>query len=87
MSTILKHFNIFPENEGDCPNHIVVLHQGRFFKVIPFDKSEGEPWDINKIEQVILQIENIAEMRGPNTTNALGVLTTLDRKTWAEVLY
>ena len=61
------------------------MHQGRFFKIIPFDNSDGNPWDINKIEQVILQIENIAETMGPNYVNSLGVLTTLDRKTWAEV--
>ena len=61
------------------------MHQGRFFKIIPFDNTGGNPWDINKIEQVILQIENIAEIKGPNYVNSLGVLTTLDRNTWAEV--
>ena len=72
---------IFLENEGKCPNHIVVLHQGRIFKVVPFDEIEGHPWDIDRIEQVILQIENIAETKGPNSINSVGILTTLDRNT------
>ena len=63
-----------------------MLHQGRFFKVIPFDEQDNNtPWDIDKIEQVILQIESIAETKGTNSINAVGVLTTLDRKSWAEV--
>ena len=73
------------ENEGECPNHIVVLHQGRFFKVKPFDENGKEPWDIDRIEQVILQIENVAETKGPNFMNAVGPLTTLSRRTWAKV--
>ena len=63
----------------------MVLHQGRFFKLVLFDEKEGIPWDIDRIEQVILQVENIAATKGPNSINSVGVLTTLDRKTWAEV--
>ena len=65
----------------------MVLHQGRFFKVKPFDENGEEPWDIDRIEQVILQIENVAETKGPNFINAVGPLTTLGRKTWAKVTY
>ena len=53
--------------------------------MIPFDEDDGEPWDINKLETVILQIEKVALMKGPNVDNSIGVLTTLDRDEWAKV--
>ena len=77
--------NSFIENEGDCPNHVMILHQGRFFKVTPFDEQDGKPWDIDKLENVFLQIEYIAETEGHNSENSIGVLTTLERNQWAEV--
>ena len=62
-----------------------MLHQGRFYKVAPFDENDGKPWDIDRIEQMFLQIENIAETEGTNDVDSVGVLTTLDRRDWAEV--
>ena len=62
-----------------------MLHHGRFFEITPFDKGTNKPWDVDKIENIILQIENVAEVKGPNNINSIGVLTTLDRKTWAKV--
>ena len=62
-----------------------MLHRGRFFRITPFDEETNKPWDVDKIEKVILQIENVAEVKGPNDINSVGVLTTLDRKSWAEV--
>ena len=76
---------MFLEKEGQCPNHIVVLHHGRFYKATPFDENDGKPWDIDRIEQMFLQIENIAETKGPNDVDSIGVLTTLARRDWAEV--
>ena len=76
---------LFLEEEGECPNHVIILHQGRFFKLIPFDEDDGEPWDINKLENVILHIERVALTKGPNMDNSVGVLTTLDRDEWAKV--
>ena len=64
-----------------------MLHRGRFFRITPFDEETNKPWDVDKIEKVILQIENVAEVKGPNDTNSVGVLTTLDRKPWAEVQF
>ena len=75
---------LFLEEEGECPNHVIILHQGRFFKLVPFD-DDGEPWDINKLETVILQIERVAVTKSPNVDNSVGVLTTLDRDEWAKV--
>ena len=77
--------NYFLEEEGECPNHVIILHQGRFFKLIPFDEDDSEPWDINKLETVILQIERVALTKGINVDNSVGVLTTLDRDEWAKV--
>ena len=76
---------MFQDEEGECPNHVIILHQGRFFKVTPFDEKDGTPWDIDKLEKVIFQIENVAQTKGPNSNNSIGVLTTLDRDEWAKV--
>ena len=85
FETWQENINLILEADGDCPNHVVMLHRGRFFRITPFDEETNKPWDVDKIEKVILQIENVAEVKGPNDINSVGVLTTLDRKTWAEV--
>jgi hypothetical protein len=72
----------FPEAEGDCPNHVVVLYKGRFFHFSPFDDGQDLPWEDERIEQALLEVEN--NVGEPASAASIGALSCGDRDTWSQ---
>ena len=68
------------EEEGECPNHVVVLYKGQFFSFVPFD-CNGEALSPNVIQTTIDEI--VARCQN-ETEYALGTLTTAHRELWSK---
>ena len=51
----------FLESEGHCPDHILVIHGGRFFVVRPFDDGGRQPWSEARLENCFVEIEQKVE--------------------------
>ena len=68
------------EEEGACPNHVVVLYKGQFFSFVPFD-CHGDALPPKTIQATIEEIDALCQKE---TEFALGTLTTANRELWSK---
>lgn len=87
---IIKIFRAFNTNhplaeEGECPNHVVINCEGRYFKLVPFE-GNGMPFSVPKLECYLEHLTSFVE-NNPSEDEVLpvGGLTCTDRDIWAEV--
>ena len=74
------HFR--PADEGSCPNHIIVLFKGQFYKFVPFNEDETKVCSFEYIESAIVEIEQMSNKNGLDENTNIGVLSCDDRDSW-----
>ncbi|XP_076455057.1 carnitine O-acetyltransferase-like [Babylonia areolata] len=71
---------IFPSTSHGPPRHITVMHNNHIFSVEVYG-SKGRPLTIDQLYNQLKEVTNLSQSRAP----PVGLLTSLDRDTWAEV--
>ncbi|XP_070177314.1 carnitine O-acetyltransferase-like isoform X2 [Littorina saxatilis] len=69
---------IYPSNEPDPPKHIAVIHNNHIFSVDVYG-NKGKPLNTHQLQK---QLEIVAD-QSKHESPPIGMLTTLDRDTWA----
>ncbi|XP_049530267.1 peroxisomal carnitine O-octanoyltransferase [Anopheles darlingi] len=81
MDRVQSYFKT--EREGPCPSHVIVLYDGRIFKIPGLD-ANGEPLSAQAFLFALQQVQNKVEGDGGRAEHAgVPVLTNDDRTTWA----
>lgn len=71
---------VFPSTDPDPPRHITVMHNNHIFSVEVYG-STGKPLSIGELYEQLKKVTNLSQSRAP----PVGLLTSLDRDTWADV--
>ena len=71
-------------DEGPCPNHIIVLSKGQFYKFVPFDGDETKVCSFDQIESAIIDIEQMSDKNGLDEETNIGILSSDDRDSWSK---
>uniref|UniRef100_A0A2M4AS50 Putative carnitine o-acyltransferase cpti n=1 Tax=Anopheles triannulatus TaxID=58253 RepID=A0A2M4AS50_9DIPT len=80
MDRVQSYFKT--EREGPCPSHVIVLYDGRIFKVPGLD-ARGEPLSPQAFLFTLQQVQAKVEGEGRAEHAGVPVLTNDDRTTWA----
>ncbi|XP_035777858.1 peroxisomal carnitine O-octanoyltransferase-like [Anopheles albimanus] len=80
MDRVQSYFKT--EREGPCPSHVIVLYDGRIFKVPGLD-VKGEPLSPQAFLFALQQVQAKVEGEGRVDHAGVPVLTNDDRTTWA----
>ncbi|XP_006822823.1 peroxisomal carnitine O-octanoyltransferase-like [Saccoglossus kowalevskii] len=77
--TITRHLKT--EKEGNCPDHIIVLRKGHFYRFTATD-DDGNILSAPELQRQLQYIKNTCE--NTPTIPSVGILTALDRTLWAQ---
>ena len=80
MDKVVTYFKT--EKEGDCPSHVIVIYQGRIFKVNCLDENN----EVRQPQELLIALQQIqTKVENQHQPSAgIPLLTNDERTTWAK---